>query len=99
MALSGEVRRSLRELVSIRREIHRYPEEGFRERRTASLIRGRLRAYGVEHRAMCGTGTVAIVRGARPGPTFLIRADMDALPVVEENRVPYASKNRGVMHA
>ncbi len=99
MALSPDVRRNFRELVAVRRAIHRWPEQGFQERRTAELIRGRLAAWGIEHRPMCGTGTVALVRGARPGPTILIRADMDALPVQEENRVPYASRNAGVMHA
>jgi amidohydrolase len=48
---------------------------------------------------MCGTGTVALIKGSRPGPTMLIRADMDALPLLEENKVPYCSKNKGVMHA
>jgi amidohydrolase len=99
MKLSPEVARTRAEVVSLRRRVHRHPELGFREERTAALIRARLRSCGVEHRAVCGTGTVALVRGARPGPTILIRADMDALPVREENRVPYASKVPGLMHA
>jgi amidohydrolase len=99
MKLSPEVVRTRAEVVSLRRQVHRHPELGFREERTAALIRSRLRAFGVEHRAVCGTGTVALVRGARPGPTILIRADMDALPVQEENRVPYASRVAGLMHA
>ncbi|HXG62540.1 MAG TPA: amidohydrolase [Planctomycetota bacterium] len=99
MKLSPEVVRTRAEVVSLRRAVHRHPELGFREERTAALIRSRLRAFGVEHRAVCGTGTVALVRGARPGPTILIRADMDALPVQEENRVPYASRVPGLMHA
>ncbi|MFN3485482.1 MAG: M20 family metallopeptidase, partial [Planctomycetota bacterium] len=99
MRLSPEVERIRAEVISLRRRVHRHPELGFREERTAALIRAQLRAFGVEHRAMCGTGTVALVRGERPGPTLLIRADMDALPVQEENRVPYASRVPGLMHA
>jgi amidohydrolase len=48
---------------------------------------------------MCETGTVALIKGSKPGPTMLIRADMDALPVLELNKVPYCSRNKGVMHA
>lgn len=99
MALSADVRQRFRDLVAIRRALHRCPEEGFRELRTAAFIRDRLSKWGIPHRAMCGTGTVALVRGSRPGPTILIRADMDGLPVREENRVAYASRNRGLMHA
>jgi amidohydrolase len=99
MPISADVRGRLRELVATRRTLHRHPEEGFKERHAAALIRGRLGKHGIEHRAMCGTGTVALVRGSRPGPTILIRADLDGLPVQEENRVPYASRNRGLMHA
>ncbi len=97
--LSADVRSSAKEVVAIRRDLHRHPEQGFKEHRTAAVIRAKLKAAGVEHRAMAGTGTVALVRGATPGPTILYRADMDALPLLELNRVPYASKNKGVMHA
>lgn len=87
------------ELVRIRRAVHGFPELGFKETRTAALIRSTLKKYGVEHKPLCGTGTVAIVRGRRDGPTVLMRADIDGLPIAELNAVPYASKNRGVMHA
>ncbi len=99
MGISADVRRVHVELVALRRALHRIPEAGFREGRTADLVRGRLRRWGIEHRAMCRTGTVALVRGARPGPTLLFRADLDGLPVREENRVSYASRHRGMMHA
>ncbi len=99
MKISPDVRANFGELVAVRRAIHRHPEPGFQETRTAALIRARLKSYGVEHRPLCGTGTVGLVRGARPGPTMLIRADMDGLPVLEANKVPYASRNRGAMHA
>src|SRR5438094_308454 len=99
MPISTDVRASASDLVKIRRAIHQWPEQGFQEERTAALIRRRLDSWGVDHRPLCGTGTVALVRGARPGPTVLFRADMDALPLTELNEVPYASRVDGVMHA
>lgn len=91
--------RDRQELSLLRRAIHRHPEAGFKELRTAALIRSRLKAWGVEHRPCAGTGTVALVRGAKPGPVILFRADMDALPIQELNRVSYASRIPGLMHA
>ncbi|MBI3857967.1 MAG: amidohydrolase [Planctomycetes bacterium] len=99
MNLSPDVRAGTKELVALRRAIHQYPEPGFKEFRTAALVRSRLKSWGIEHKAMCGTGTVAIIKGSRPGPTMLIRADMDALPLQEENQIGYCSRNKGVMHA
>jgi amidohydrolase len=99
MRLSPDTLAIRPELVRLRRAVHRHPEPGFREERTAALIRSRLRAWGIEQRRSAGTGTVALIRGKRPGPTLLIRADMDALPIQEENRVPYASRRPGMMHA
>jgi amidohydrolase len=97
--ISREVRESFRELVELRRRVHQYPEPGFREERTAALIRQKLKSWGIPFRTSCGTGTVALLKGVRPGPTILIRADMDGLPIREETRVPYASKIPGMMHA
>ena len=99
MAVSPDVRRNEKELIALRRDVHRHPEQGFRETRTARLVRSRLKRWSIEHKPMSRTGTVGLIRGAKPGPTFLLRADMDGLPLLEENRVPYASVNRGVMHA
>ena len=99
MNISPEVKSNAKELVALRRAIHQNPEQGFKEFKTAALIRSRLKSWGVEHKAMCGTGTVALIKGSRPGPTMLIRADMDALPLLEANTVPYCSRNKGVMHA
>jgi len=99
MNLSPEVKQSFPSVVRLRRAIHTYPERGFEEKRTCALIERTLRSAGVETKRICGTGVVGLVRGARPGPTILIRADMDGLPVVEENAVPYKSKNVGTMHA
>jgi amidohydrolase len=99
MNISPEVRSIIKELVALRRVIHQNPEQGFKEFKTAALVRSRLKSWGVDHKAMCGTGTVALIKGSRPGPTMLIRADMDALPLLEENKVAYCSRTKGVMHA
>lgn len=97
--ISSDVRSLVPELVSIRRAIHRYPEPGFQEHRTQGLIRDVLRKAGVEARSVAGTGVIALVRGAKHGRTLLVRADMDGLPIAEENDVPYRSKTPGFMHA
>ena len=99
MRFSPDVHQNQKELVALRRTVHQWPEMGFQESRTAALIRSRLKQWGIPHKPMAGTGTVALVKGVKPGPTLLIRADIDALPVLELNRVPYASQRKGVMHA
>lgn len=86
-------------MVSIRRAVHAYPELGFTEKRTSALIRKELKAAGVPAKRMVGTGVVGLVRGKHKGKTVLIRADIDGLPVTEENRIPYRSRRPGIMHA
>jgi amidohydrolase len=86
--------------VAIRRDLHAHPELAFEERRTAGIVAERLRALGLEvHTGIGGTGVVGLLRGAQDGPTIMLRADMDALPMPEENDVPYVSQNPGVTHA
>ena len=86
--------------IDIRRRIHEYPEIAFEEVRTAALVAETLADLGIEHRTGIGrTGVVGHIRGGRPGPTLLIRADMDALPMQEETGLPYASKIPNRMHA
>jgi amidohydrolase len=88
------------QLQAWRRQIHRNPELGFKERKTAALAAKVLRAHGWEVKTqVAGTGVVGLLRGVRGQKTFGIRADMDALPIEEKSRVPYASRVRGVMHA
>ncbi len=99
MNISSETRASAAEAVALRRQVHQNPEQGFKEKRTSALIEQKLKSFGVAAKRVCGTGVIGLVRGARPGPTMLVRADIDALPVLEENRVPYKSKIPGVMHA
>ena len=76
------------------------PELGFRELLTADFIADRLRGWGIDYQAgVAGTGLVATIPGQQPGPVLGIRADMDALPIQEENLVSYRSQHDGVMHA
>lgn len=88
-------------LVETRRDIHRHPELGFRETRTAGLIAERLRSLGFDEvRERVGvTGVVAVLKGGRPGKVVAIRADMDALPIPELIDVPYKSTVPNVKHA
>src|SRR5262245_14180478 len=90
----------LDELVATRRDLHAHPELGFEEVRTSGIVAERLKKLGLEPRTGVGkTGVLARITGGRPGRTVLLRADMDALPILEENDVPYRSQNPGRMHA
>ena len=94
--------------IAWRRDFHEHPELGNREFRTSKIIADHLRSLGIEVTEGVGkTGVVGILRGARPGPVIGLRADMDALPLVERVSLPFASKVKttyngqevGVMHA
>jgi amidohydrolase len=94
--------------IAWRRDFHEHPELGNREFRTSKIIADYLRSLGLEVKEGVGkTGVVGILRGAAPGPVIGLRADMDALPLVERTPVPFASKVKttyngqevGVMHA
>jgi len=85
--------------VAIRREIHRFPELGFEEERTAAIVERELDELGIEHRRVAKTGVVGIVRGALPGAVAALRADMDALPLDERSGEPFSSEVPGKMHA
>jgi len=88
------------DLVAVRRDLHQHPETAFQEVRTSGVVAERLQALGLEVRTgVAGTGVVATVKGGSPGRTVMLRADMDALPIHEENDVPYRSRNDGAMHA
>jgi amidohydrolase len=88
------------ELISIRRDIHRHPELAFKEVRTSGLVADTLREIG-GIRVRTGVGKTGVVGdlGSGDGPTIAIRADMDALPILEANDVPYRSETAGNMHA
>ena len=88
------------DVVAWRRDFHMYPELAFEEVRTAGIVADALDAMGLEvQRGVGKTGVVGILEGSSEGKTVLWRADMDALPVEEENDVPYASTVAGKMHA
>lgn len=88
------------QLIHWRRQFHQYPELGFQEELTAGKIAGILASLGIEHyTGIAKTGVMAIVDSGKPGPVLAIRADMDALPVQEENEVDYRSRHTGKMHA
>ena len=85
---------------SLRRDFHMHPELGFREIRTGGIVAKELEALGLEVTKGVGrTGIVGLLEGSKPGPTLLLRFDMDALPITEETGAEYASQNSGVMHA
>ena len=87
-------------LIELRRDIHAHPETGFDVERTAGVVTRELESLGIEHQTGIGrTGVVGLIKGGRPGPTLIIRADMDALPIEEQTGLPFASVHPGKMHA
>src|SRR5688572_23855634 len=95
-------------VIGWRRDFHEFPELGNHELRTAKIVADHLRSLGMEVKEkVAHTGVVGLLKGARPGPVVALRADMDALPVVEEVDVPFRSKVQtewngvkcGAMHA
>lgn len=99
-ALEQAIIRMEPELTQVRRTLHRHPELSGQEQNTAALVSARLRVLGLDVQTQVGGhGVVAVVPGARPGPTIALRADMDALPIQEEGTPEYRSERDGVMHA
>lgn len=85
---------------SLRRDLHMHPELGFREIRTGGIVAKELEALGLEVTKGVGkTGVIGLLEGAKPGPTLMLRFDMDALPITEDTGAEYSSRNPGVMHA
>jgi len=88
------------EVVAMRRHIHANPELAFEEHKTGDFIARKLDEYGIPYeRGIAKTGIVGFIEGKNKDKVIALRADMDALPITEENEVPYKSKNKGVMHA
>ena len=88
------------EMIERRRDLHRHPELAFQETRTAGIVAAELARLGLEVQTGVGkTGVVALLEGDHDGPTLLVRADMDALPIHEENQTDYVSETAGTMHA
>jgi amidohydrolase len=88
------------QLVAWRRDFHMHPELAFQERRSARVIADYVHELGYQvQTGIAKTGVVALLEGQRPGPVVMVRFDMDALPITEENETDYVSQNPGVMHA
>jgi hippurate hydrolase len=88
------------DIVAIRRRIHRHPEIGTILPATQAVVLEELAKLGLEgHRGQALTSVVSVIEGGRPGPTILLRADMDALPVREDSGLDFASEVDGAMHA
>ncbi len=91
-----------KKVVELRREIHKFPELKYEEKKTQALVIRELNAIGLKPKKMAGTGVSALIPGRKGKPggkVLMLRADMDALPVEEEKNVPYKSQHPGVMHA
>ena len=87
-------------IVDLRRDLHRHPELSFQEKRTSSVVKEFLQKHEIQFTdGWAGTGVVGTILGSRPGPTIMLRADMDALPIQEENNTAYTSIHQGIMHA
>ncbi|MCL2390084.1 MAG: M20 family metallopeptidase [Endomicrobia bacterium] len=87
------------EIIQIRRHIHKYPELSGCEFNTAKFIESKLKEFKIPYKRVGKTGVLGIIKGIKPGKTIALRADMDALPVQEDNKIGYKSKNAGIMHA
>lgn len=99
--LRAKVAAILPEAVALRHDLHAHPELSGHEERTARVVADALKRHGIPFVTKVGGshGIVATIEGKGKGPTFALRGDMDALPIREENQVPYRSKVEGVMHA
>lgn len=96
----GKAEDALGEMVAIRRHLHQNPELSFSEVGTADYISDKLHAYGLKVKTnVAGYGMIAEIKGAGSGPCIALRADMDALPILETGQHEYSSKVEGVMHA
>ncbi|MDR1522382.1 MAG: amidohydrolase [Endomicrobium sp.] len=88
-----------KEIIDIRRHIHENPELGGNEFNTAKFIETKLKSFNIPFKRVANTGVIGTISGLQKGKTIALRADIDALPVCEENNIKYKSVNRGIMHA
>ena len=88
------------EFIGIRQHLHAHPELSYLEYETSKFVQARLKDFGIPFEIKATTGVVGLIKGKNPEKRIVaLRADMDALPILEENNIPYKSKNEGVMHA
>jgi amidohydrolase len=105
--LDAKVEQVKQKVIAWRRDFHEHPELSNREFNTSKKVAEHLKSLGIEVRLLAKTGVVGILKGGKPGPVIALRADMDALPVIERNSLPYKStvttdyggQKVGVMHA
>jgi amidohydrolase len=100
MDIKNQIQSYKERVINIRRDLHQIPELGFKEDKTSAYVAAYLKKEGLEvTTGIARTGVVGLLRTGRSGPTLLIRADMDALPITEETGFPFSSMHQGVMHA
>ena len=88
------------DFIAIRHHLHAYPELSYQEFETSRFIRNKLDEFGIPYSVLAQTGVVGLIEGKNPGKKVIaLRADIDALPILEENNVPYKSTREGIMHA
>ena len=88
------------EFIAVRRHLHAHPELSYKEFETSAFVQKQLASLGIPFEIKAVTGVIGLIEGKNPGKRILaLRADMDALPITEENNVDYRSQNPGVMHA
>jgi amidohydrolase len=88
------------ETIEIRRHLHAHPELSYKEFKTSAFVQEKLQGLGIPFEIKATTGVVGLIKGKNPEKRVIaLRADMDALPIKEENAVPYKSQNEGIMHA
>jgi amidohydrolase len=99
-SMPGTISQLARDMRALRQDIHRHPELGFQEVRTAALVAEQLRGWGISvHEGVGKTGVVGVIEGRGGGRSIGLRADMDALPIQEATGVPHASVHAGISHA
>jgi amidohydrolase len=100
MGIKAHIALHKEHLITTRRDLHRIPELGFKEEKTSAYVAEYLKREGLSVvTGIARTGVVGLLETGRPGPTLLVRADMDALPITEATGQPFASQHPGVMHA
>ena len=88
------------EFIQVRHHLHAHPELSYQEFETSKFVQSKLKSLEIDFEVKATTGVVAIIKGKNPESRIIaLRADMDALPIKEENEVEYKSQNAGVMHA
>ncbi len=99
MNVRDQAARIQAQIIELRRHFHMYPEPSWEEVNTSARIAEELSKLGISVRRLAKTGLVGTLKGSKPGKTVALRADIDALSIQEETGLPFASQNKGFMHA